>query len=301
MEYQMQKSRNKVCEKIIVISYTVLIVICTFANIPLSDGSDEIAHGRGNQSSLENITLFIDDDYEDFQADLSRSNGIQAYTSTESSKKYDLNPLIPDEDPLSYYFENEIFDTDISSSSEGYKSVSSGTDFSPYTGEYHPVSSGFVIGIFDSEIDMLVQFVQNEVGTLASVYYGNIDINYLQQCVASTVVNRILSPRFSETDVYHTLMSPGFFNGDISILSKKDAKDPITRENVMAVLTGKVVLDKDLIFEMAWGIVDENGNIVYDLDKIQKRMEKDCGKIEILYSAVYKRNNSTVVIAKKIW
>lgn len=297
----MQGSRNKVCEKIIVISYIFLIVICTFANIPLSDGTDEIVHSKGNQITLENITIFIKDDYEDSQVEVNSSNSVQTYISTEFSKKYDIDPLTPDEDPLSYYSENEIFDTVVPSSNVGYNSVYSGTDFSPYTGEYHSVSSGFVIGIFDSEIDMLVQFVLNEVGNLASEYYGNIDINYLQQCVTSTVINKILSPRFSETDVYQTLMSPGFFKGDISILFEKDAKDPITRANVMAVLTGEVVLDKDLIFEMTWGIVDENGNIVYDLDKIQERMEKDCEKIEILYSAVYKRNNSTVVIAKKIW
>lgn len=293
---------SDILPNIVGISSVALIIICMLVLFYIVFLS-RAAYQEEDSTSSNGVILNLDDNNlritNEFSVPKKEDTWVSLDPSVISEDFSDPDPLSIDYDSQNYYYEGNILEEFI--------------DYDPDPLSID-TSKKQLKKISEFDLDILCQFVLHEVGNNADFFVGDVDIDLMQQCIASCVTNRILStdPALPETTVFDTLASPGFLGPDDmnalidddedthSSLEDYDPHDERTRQNVMKVLLGETIVPYDLIFEMGWKIYDENGNIVYDVDIIEARMEEDLGEIEIFYSAKSKEGYFCV-FARKIW
>lgn len=133
----------------------------------------------------------------------------------------------------------------------------------------------YVIHITPQEIDMLVQLVQHEVGTSAS-YYPGYDFDYIQQCMAKLVINRVQHSNFPKS-VSEVIKQKGQFE-NWKRCFKFSPTHERTRRNVEFVLFGNDQISDKLLFQMSF----TNSSIKRNI----KRMKRKVGPIKAYHTAV---------------
>lgn len=112
----------------------------------------------------------------------------------------------------------------------------------------------------EEEISLVVQAVQHEVGTNPDFYPGyEYDFDYIQQCMARVIINRIGRDGFGNT-LIEVLTKPRQFM-PIENLSDYDPYDERTRQNVLAVINGTDGISDDVLFEMSYKSHDLERNM----------------------------------------
>lgn len=168
----------------------------------------------------------------------------------------------------------------------------------------------YIIPVSEEDINIIVRFVLHEVGNDESLYYAVdshfnwVDFDLIQQCIAMTVVSRVKSQKFPNT-VYEVLTQEGQFIPAESLYAELecfDSYDELTRKNVLTVLEGESVVPMDLYYEMGFHFLDDQGKVVYDLDKIMEATKKQLplGEIEFFYSVVYRPEERTCVFIRQV-
>lgn len=132
----------------------------------------------------------------------------------------------------------------------------------------------YIVPIETSDIGLLVQAVQHEVGASAS-YYPDDDLDVIQQCMTRVIINRIGKEEFADS-IYEILSTPGHFM-PLEELTEFDSQDERTTQNVLTVLNGEDNLSEEIIFEMSFVTLDIEHNL--------EVMEEQVGPVDLYMSA----------------
>lgn len=142
----------------------------------------------------------------------------------------------------------------------------------------------------EEEISLVVQAVQHEVGTDPNFYLGyDYDFDYIQQCMARVIINRIGRDGFGNT-LMEVLTKPKQFM-PIENLSSFDPYDERTRRNVLAVINGIDNISNDVLFEMSYKS--------HDLDRNMENMESQIGCKLSAYFYVFTAEGRMLIFAEK--
>lgn len=111
------------------------------------------------------------------------------------------------------------------------------------------VYEDFIVPVTEYEIDLMVQAVQHEVGA-SEWFFPDADIDYIQQCMARVIVNKVGTPLCGDT-IYSTLILSGHFMTEED-LEGIDPKEERTRKNVLTVLRGEDSISHKITIEMSF-------------------------------------------------
>lgn len=129
----------------------------------------------------------------------------------------------------------------------------------------------------ESEIDLVVQLVQHEVGSDPSVFAGY-DFDLIQRYMARTILNRLGMHNWNT--VYEVITAPNQFCS-LSELTCYSPDEPTTRCNVLSVINGEDGLPNNILYEMSW---DSSTSISEAKISMQKQVGEVYGEVYFYYN-----------------
>lgn len=121
------------------------------------------------------------------------------------------------------------------------------------------VYEDFIVPITEYEINLMVRAVQHETG-IGPWFYPDADYDYIQQCMARVIVNKVGTTGCGNT-IYSTLILSGHFMTKEALFKTKieqgqeielfDPYDETTRRNVLTVLRGEDSISHTITVEMS--------------------------------------------------